>query len=146
MGAGIAKTIFAQFPEALAADKATAYRDKSKFGTISTASIEIANTKFVVVNAYTQFHWKGRGRKADFDAISACFDRVAEDFSSMRIGYLAIGAGLAGGDWITIGPRISTALVGRDCSIPDDHIDPRRSALFMARSILNEVRDGRSAC
>ena len=32
------------------------------------------------------------------------------------------------------------------CSIPDDHIDPRRSALFMARSILNEVRDGRSAC
>jgi DNA-binding MarR family transcriptional regulator len=32
------------------------------------------------------------------------------------------------------------------CSIPDDHISPRRSALFMARSVLNEVRDGRSAC
>ncbi len=28
------------------------------------------------------------------------------------------------------------------CSIPDDHIDPRRSALFMARSILREVREG----
>jgi len=28
------------------------------------------------------------------------------------------------------------------CSIPDDHIDPRRSGLFMARSILREVRDG----
>ena len=31
---------------------------------------------------------------------------------------------------------------GASCSIPDDHIDPRRSALFMARSILREVRDG----
>ena len=38
------------------------------------------------------------------------------------------------------------ALWAAICSIPDDHIDPRRSALFMARSILNEVRDGRSAC
>lgn len=27
------------------------------------------------------------------------------------------------------------------CSIPDDHIVARRSALFMARSILGEVRD-----
>ena len=32
------------------------------------------------------------------------------------------------------------------CSIPDDHIDPRRSALFMARSILREVRDGDTRC
>ena len=32
------------------------------------------------------------------------------------------------------------------CSIPDDHIDPRRSALFMARSILSEVRDGGATC
>ncbi len=28
------------------------------------------------------------------------------------------------------------------CSIPDDHIDPRRSALFMARSVLRDIRDG----
>ena len=32
------------------------------------------------------------------------------------------------------------------CSIPDDHIDPRRTALFVARSILSEVRDGVRAC
>ena len=32
------------------------------------------------------------------------------------------------------------------CTIPDDHIDPRRSALFMARSILREVRDGDATC
>ena len=32
------------------------------------------------------------------------------------------------------------------CRVPDDHIAPRRSALFMARSILREVRDGGRAC
>ena len=28
------------------------------------------------------------------------------------------------------------------CSIPDDHIDPRRSAFFMARSVLSDIREG----
>jgi NAD(P)-dependent dehydrogenase (short-subunit alcohol dehydrogenase family) len=32
------------------------------------------------------------------------------------------------------------------CSIPDDHIDPRRSAFFMARSILRGIRGGVRAC
>ena len=32
------------------------------------------------------------------------------------------------------------------CSIPDDHIDPRRSAFFMARSVLRDVRDGVQPC
>ena len=32
------------------------------------------------------------------------------------------------------------------CSIPDDHIDPRRSAFFMARSILRDIRRGVRAC
>lgn len=32
------------------------------------------------------------------------------------------------------------------CSIPDDHISPRRSALFMARSVLKELRDGVRRC
>jgi drug/metabolite transporter (DMT)-like permease len=27
------------------------------------------------------------------------------------------------------------------CSTTDDHIDPRRSALFMARSIMRDIRD-----
>ena len=33
-----------------------------------------------------------------------------------------------------------------NCSIPDDHIAPRRSALFMARWVLTEARDGRATC
>jgi len=32
------------------------------------------------------------------------------------------------------------------CSIPDDHISPRRSALFMARSVLRDVRDEVRPC
>ena len=32
------------------------------------------------------------------------------------------------------------------CAIPDDHIDPRRSAFFMARSILRDIRSGVRAC
>jgi transposase-like protein len=32
------------------------------------------------------------------------------------------------------------------CPIPDDHISPRRSALFMARSVLRDIREGVWAC
>ena len=33
------------------------------------------------------------------------------------------------------------------CSIPDDHIDPRRSGLFMARSVLRDIQmGGTNAC
>jgi hypothetical protein len=28
-----------------------------------------------------------------------------------------------------------------NCSIPDDHIDPRRSAFFMARSVFGDIRE-----
>ena len=36
----------------------------------------------------------------------------------------------------------SRAVDNFNCSVPDDHIDPRRLALFMARSLLREIRDG----
>ncbi len=32
------------------------------------------------------------------------------------------------------------------CSIPDDHISPRRFALFMARSVLRNIREGVQPC
>jgi hypothetical protein len=43
---------------------------------------------------------------------------------------------------------VSSRLMGPEpnCSIPDDHISPRRSALFMARSVLRDVRDGVRPC
>jgi hypothetical protein len=43
-------------------------------------------------------------------------------------------------DWNSGERRFTRAY--RMCSVPDDRIDPRRSALFMARSVLREIRDG----
>ena len=114
MGAGIAKAIAAACPQALAADQATAKGDRSKLGTISTAEVREGDRNLIVVNAYTQFHWKGRGRLADYDAIESCFEEVAGRFPTARIGYPAIGAGMARGEWEVIAPRIDRALRGLD--------------------------------
>ena len=64
MGAGIAKGIKSEFPEAYAADMNTKSGDHSKMGTITYAQIG----NLAVVNAYTQFNWGGKGkRRADRD-------------------------------------------------------------------------------
>lgn len=110
MGAGIAKTISQTLPEAFEADKETPYGDPDKLGSISTAHIQRNAINFTVVNAYTQFNWKGRGRKADYDAITKCFKQIASQFSPHRIGYPLIGAGLAGGDWAVIEKIIENEL------------------------------------
>lgn len=114
MGAGIAKAIAEAFPEALAVDRATVKGDKSKLGTISAAEVQCGDHRIVVVNAYTQFNWRGRGRKVDYDAISTCFAEIAQQFPKARIGYPLIGAGLAGGHWKEIAPLIDHALDGLD--------------------------------
>lgn len=113
MGAGIARVIARAFPEAEAADKATTPGDPSKLGIYSSATVDCDGHALTIVNAYTQFgHARGR-RNADYDAISAVFQAIAADFPDARIGYPLIGAGLAGGDWAEIAPRIDAALT--DC-------------------------------
>jgi len=114
MGAGIAKTIKAHFPEAYAADLATAKGDRGKLGTISFAEIQRPHRSFVVVNAYTQYDWRGSGKKVDYDAIRTAMQLVKRTFGGKRIGYPLIGAGLAGGDWEYIAPIIDTALNGEN--------------------------------
>ena len=42
--------------------------------------------------------------------------------------------------------RLNRKVPFANCSIPDDHIDPRRSAFFMARSVLRDIRGGVRAC
>lgn len=114
MGAGIAKAIKAEFPEASEADQATRKGDRQKLGTISTATIKGYGRELVVVNAYTQFHWQGSGVLVDYDALRSAFRRVKEYFRGKRIGYPKIGAGLAGGDWETIAAIIDKELEGED--------------------------------
>ncbi|MEN0063127.1 MAG: macro domain-containing protein [Myxococcota bacterium] len=114
MGAGIAKSIRDQFPEAYAADRATPKGDATKLGTVSTAEVLRDGVRFTVVNAYTQVHWRGRGRKVDYDAVRAAMAAVGRRFTGQRIGYPRIGAGLAGGDWTVIAGLIDEVLAGED--------------------------------
>ena len=121
MGAGIAKTIKQKFPEAYQVDLETSSGDQSKLGTISFAEINLEQGKLIVVNGYTQFHWKGRGVKADYDAIRNVFKAVKNNFSRLRIGYPAIGAGLARGNWKIISEIIEEELEGENHTFVEFH-------------------------
>ena len=114
MGAGIAKTIKKEFPEAFKADLETIKGDKSKLGDISWAKSKTENGELIIVNGYSQFNWKGSGRKADYEAIREVFKKVKEEFKGLRIGYPAIGAGLARGNWQIISEIIEEELKNED--------------------------------
>lgn len=88
-GKGIALSIKRDFPEAYAADFATPKGDRAKLGTLSSAEIHRVPARFNVVNAYTQFHWRGEGVFADYDAIRSTFKRIKQQFAGQRIGYPA---------------------------------------------------------
>ena len=117
MGAGIAKSIREQFPAAYEADLATEKASRDKLGSYSSAEVKVGDHSFVVVNAYTQFHWRGSGVKADYEAIRKVFNDIKRDFAGKRIGYPTIGAGLAGGDWDTIAAIIDEELVSEDHTV-----------------------------
>ncbi|HRW06155.1 MAG TPA: hypothetical protein P5121_13715, partial [Caldilineaceae bacterium] len=55
MGAGIAKSIKAQFPAAYAADLQTTAGDCTNLGTYTVATIALEHGDLRVVNAYTQY-------------------------------------------------------------------------------------------
>ena len=106
MGAGIAKTIKQKFPEAYQADLKTEKGDKLKLGKITWSETETLNGKLIIINGYTQYDWRGSGIKADYKAIREVFKKVKEQFSGLRIGYPAIVAGLAGGEWNVISKEL----------------------------------------
>jgi O-acetyl-ADP-ribose deacetylase (regulator of RNase III) len=114
MGKGIALSIKKQFPEVYRADCATTKGDAAKLGTISFANITRNETSFVIVNAYTQLHWRGAGVKADYEAIRKAMREVKRTFTGKKIGYPRVGAGLAGGDWDVIYAIIIEELDGED--------------------------------
>ncbi|MET4074319.1 macro domain-containing protein [Hymenobacter sp. UYCo722] len=114
MGAGIAKTVKQVFPAAYEADAATVVGDKIKLGQYTVATVEAGGKPLAIVNAYTQYQWKGPGRKADYAALRQVFRRVKQEYAGQRIGYPAIGAGLAGGEWSVIAAIIEEELAGED--------------------------------
>lgn len=115
MGAGIAESIKNQFPDTYVTDLNTVKGEKSKLGTYSSSNYTSSdNHDIIVINAYTQYHWKGNGNKVDYKAVESIFSQIKINFSGLRIGYPLIGAGLGGGDWQIISKIIESELTGED--------------------------------
>ncbi|MEJ2612624.1 MAG: macro domain-containing protein [Candidatus Thiodiazotropha sp.] len=114
MGKGIALSVKNEFPQAYKADCDTEKGAKEKLGDYSCANVSYNGNEFTIVNAYTQFHWRGKGVKADYEAIKKVMTKIKQKYSGKRIGYPLIGAGLAGGDWSVISNIINEELAGED--------------------------------
>lgn len=96
MGAGFAKKLNNKYPQALIADKKTAYGAIEKLGSYSSTdwiygdSVLVEAKPFKILNCYTQFNY-GRGIElVDYGAMDNVFERIKKDFSNDG-GYLTIG-------------------------------------------------------
>lgn len=114
MGAGIAKLIKHEFPEAYEADQRTVKGDRSKLGDFSVGRHLLPNKELLIVNAYTQFDYRGTGLKVDYDAVRQVFRKIKTNYSGLEMGYPRIGAGLGGGDWSIIRTIIEEELSGEN--------------------------------
>jgi O-acetyl-ADP-ribose deacetylase (regulator of RNase III) len=117
MGAGIARAILDEFPEAYAADLVTIKGDRNKLGDFSFATVKRGDQTITIINGYTQFHFHGESDLVDYDAVQRLFEKVKQQFSGKRIGYPKIGAGLAGGDWEKISRIIEQELANENHSL-----------------------------
>lgn len=111
MGAGIAKQIAREFPEALEVDKRTNYGDIKKLGSFITANCGLYDLS--VVNMYTQYRYSAIEPEG-VDRL-VCIQRGFEKlngsryYNGLKIGIPMIGAGLAGGKWNEIEEVINEA-------------------------------------
>ncbi len=123
MGAGIAKQIAENFPEAMQADLETTKGDKTKLGTYSQASIIFAGTSqtLTVVNAYTQYAFGAGKCHLDYDALDKVLDDLIFEFGkkNLKFGIPKIGCGLAGGDWSIVSRRVDKKFTGEDITFVD---------------------------
>ena len=125
MGGGIALQLAQTFPgpdgPAAIDRECTVYGDREKLGAFTLASgWSYDSEHIVVINGYTQFGFEPQSDGSppvDYDAVRNVFKALAqlcENLEDVRIGYPAIGAGLAGGDWDKISAIIDEELEGLD--------------------------------
>ncbi|NCP98443.1 DUF1768 domain-containing protein [archaeon] len=124
MGAGIARHIKTNFPEAFESDKKTGYGDKNKLGTFSEATIERNGNTFTVINAYTQYRYGTDKDHFDYDSFPSLLQLIKSKYGDKRIGIPLIGCGLAGGDEQRIVQMIKDNLEGVDYKLVE--IDSNR--------------------
>ena len=88
-------------------------------------------TDFVVIEAFIKAFLFGKNIETKIVSIQPTMDNTRE-----------------GGGWsnLLLWLKNNPPQTRVKCSIPDDHIDPRRSAFFMAKSILRDIRSGVRAC
>lgn len=104
MGSGIARQIRELYPEAYATDCKTEVGDYNKLGTYSkayTQPVEEDGNVFLIVNAYTQFGYNGKGETKDvfeYTSFKLILQKLEHNFGTLRFGLPYIGMGLAGGD------------------------------------------------
>ena len=114
MGAGVAKAIREEFPEAYNVDKFDSRRgDIRKLGTFTKYDYP----DLTVLNLYTQFAYGTQKVEVRYDAIRKCMKEIKKNYSGKRIGLPMIGAGLAGGDWKIISQIIEDELGDEDITI-----------------------------
>lgn len=111
MDGGIAKAIKELFPEAYDADCETKVADKGKLGSYSLVKIVRGDVSFYLVNAYTQYDYRGAQIHVNYDAIQKVFEKIGKEFDGLKIAYPKIGAGLGGGNWAVIKEIIDNSLV-----------------------------------
>lgn len=104
MGAGIAKQIAEQFPDAKLADDETLRGDAGKLGTYTIGM----HGRLVILNCYTQYDTSRTHDVFDYHAFERVLTKIAFRFGKWRIGLPMIGMGLAGGDAGRILPMIET--------------------------------------
>lgn len=100
MGLGLALQIKMKYPSAYAADLMTDAGDYNKLGTYTMApsSMVRENSRFVIINAYTQYDFS-RGKDVfEYGSFALILLKLAHNFPKARFGFPLIGCGLAGGD------------------------------------------------
>ena len=113
MGAGIAKEIKKNFPEAYEADLLTKEGDSNKIGTYSVGD----HKGLKIVNAYTQFKPAKGIDVFDYNGFRKILKEVKNEFHNKKIAMPKIGAGLAGGNWDRIAKIIEEELIGESVDV-----------------------------
>lgn len=80
------------------------YRFHSRDGKLRLRAYKSKEAPLAVVNCYTQYstgfhHLDDTKPPIDYEALTICMRKIAQEFEGKRIGLPAIGAGLAGGNW-----------------------------------------------
>jgi O-acetyl-ADP-ribose deacetylase (regulator of RNase III) len=119
MGAGIAKTIKANFPEAFRADKKYRARPSQRLGnmTVAVTNNNVNDKPLIVANLYTQFM---PGPDYNYTAIAQSFINLTRAYKGSeikRIGIPLIGCGIAGGDWKMVKRIVKSELKDFDVTV-----------------------------